>query len=66
MALEIASKSPVAIVGTKVNLNYSRDHPVAQSLDYQATWSGAALQSEDLPKSFVASLKKKKATYSKL
>ena len=66
LAEEIASKSPVAIYGTKINLNYSRDHTVANSLDYQATWSGPMLATEDLPKSFIASLQKKKATYSKL
>ena len=66
LAAEISSKSPVAIVGTKINLNYARDHPVSKSLEYQATWSSSLLQSEDLPKSFMASLNKGKAEYSKL
>lgn len=66
LAEEIASKSPVAVVGTKVNLNYARDHSVRESLEYQATWSSSALLSEDLPKSFFASLNKEKAVYSKL
>lgn len=66
LAAQIASKSPVAITGTKLNLNYARDHSVADSLVYQATWSGAALQTDDLVKSFMASLQKKKAVYSKL
>ena len=30
----IASKSPVAVQGSKVNLNYSRDHSVDEALDY--------------------------------
>ena len=34
MAKEIASKSPVAVQGSKVNLNFSRDHPVDVALDY--------------------------------
>lgn len=34
MANLIASKSPVAVQGTKVNLNYSRDHTVDESLDF--------------------------------
>lgn len=34
MAAEIAGRSPVAVQGTKVNLIYSRDHGVAQGLDY--------------------------------
>jgi delta(3,5)-delta(2,4)-dienoyl-CoA isomerase len=66
LADEIASKSPVAVYGTKVNLNFSRDHSVGESLEYQATWSSSALQSEDLPKSFIASLNKERAEYSKL
>ena len=34
LANEIASKSPVAVQGSKVNLNYSRDHPVDDALEY--------------------------------
>ena len=66
LAGEIASKSPVAVMGTKHILNYARDHPVAQALEYQCAWNAAMLQSEDLPKSFVASLNKETAQYAKL
>jgi len=58
MAKSIASKSPVAIAGTKFNLNYSRGRPVADSLEYMATWNAAMLQTEDIPKAAIASLKK--------
>lgn len=34
MASEIAEKSPVAVQGTKVNLNYVRDHSVQDGLDF--------------------------------
>jgi hypothetical protein len=34
MATLIATKSPVAVQGTKANLNYSRDHTVDESLEY--------------------------------
>lgn len=34
MAAEIAGRSPVAVQGTKINLVYSRDHSVAEGLDY--------------------------------
>lgn len=34
MAGDIASKSPVAVQGTKVNLIYSRDHSVPEALNY--------------------------------
>ena len=35
MCTTIASKSPVAVQGTKIHLNYSRDHTVDESLEYQ-------------------------------
>ncbi len=34
MANDIAEKSPVAVQGTKVNLNYARDHAVQDGLDF--------------------------------
>lgn len=34
VAEEIASKSPVAVQGTKHNIVYSRDHTVQEGLDY--------------------------------
>ena len=34
MAEDIASKSPVAVHGSKVNLTYSRDHTVQEGLDF--------------------------------
>lgn len=37
MAAEIAGRSPVAVQGTKINLIYSRDHSVAEGLDYMVT-----------------------------
>ena len=34
LAAEISAKSPVAVQGTKINLVYSRNHPVAEGLNY--------------------------------
>lgn len=34
LAADISSKSPVAVQGSKINLIYSRDHSVDESLDY--------------------------------
>ncbi|CAM9305430.1 unnamed protein product, partial [Discosporangium mesarthrocarpum] len=48
LAAEIALQSPVAVFGTKRNLTYSLDHGVSDGLEYAATWSGAALQTEDI------------------
>ncbi|XP_041468869.1 delta(3,5)-Delta(2,4)-dienoyl-CoA isomerase, mitochondrial-like [Lytechinus variegatus] len=66
LAAIIASKSPVAVQGTKVHLNYSRDHSVADSFEYAATWNSAHLQSEDLVKAVMASMAKSKPEFSKL
>lgn len=39
---DIAARSPVAMQGSKINLNYGRDHTLAQALQYQvATGRGA-------------------------
>ncbi|XP_053257836.1 delta(3,5)-Delta(2,4)-dienoyl-CoA isomerase, mitochondrial [Podarcis raffonei] len=69
LATEIASKSPVAVQGTKVNLVYSRDHPVSEGLKYMATWNMSMLQTEDILKSAQGIMEKKttrQITYSKL
>uniref|UniRef100_A0A3Q4BU10 Delta(3,5)-Delta(2,4)-dienoyl-CoA isomerase, mitochondrial n=1 Tax=Mola mola TaxID=94237 RepID=A0A3Q4BU10_MOLML len=59
MAEEIAGRSPVAIQGTKINLIYSRDHSVAEGLDYMASWNMSMLQTDDVMKSAQASMQKK-------
>ena len=64
----IAGKSPVAIQGTKHNLNYSRDHSIEEGLSYMTTWNAAMLQSEDLRIAAMASMDRKgpAPVYSKL
>ncbi|XP_045929290.1 delta(3,5)-Delta(2,4)-dienoyl-CoA isomerase, mitochondrial [Micropterus dolomieu] len=59
MAGEIAGRSPVAVQGTKINLIYSRDHSVAEGLNYMATWNMSMLQTQDLMKSAQAAMEKK-------
>ena len=66
LAREIAAKSPVAVFGTKVHLNYGRDHSVADALDYITTWNAAALQTKDIEASVAAALTKGKPSFSKL
>ena len=34
LAVEIASKSPIAVQSIKLNLNYSRDHSVDEGLQF--------------------------------
>ncbi|KAL0972987.1 hypothetical protein UPYG_G00197350 [Umbra pygmaea] len=59
MAGEIAGRSPVAVQGTKINLIYSRDHSVAEGLEYMATWNMSMLQTDDVMKSATAAMEKK-------
>ena len=48
IAAEIASKSPLAIWGSKEMLNYARDHPVADGLNYIATWQAGMFHPADM------------------
>lgn len=69
MVAEIAARSPVAVQGTKINLIYSRDHSVAEGLNYMATWNMSMLQTQDVMKSAQAAMEKKspkEAVFSKL
>jgi peroxisomal enoyl coenzyme A hydratase 1 (fragment) len=50
LAQKIAIKSPVAIQGSKVCLNYSRDHSIAEGLNLNANWNMVMIQSEDVIK----------------
>lgn len=44
-------------------MNYSRDHSVADGLDYMATWNAAMLLSDDLMEAFQAKMQKRPAVY---
>lgn len=48
LAAAIAAKSPLAVRGSKEMISYARDHTVADSLNYVATWNAAMLLSADL------------------
>ncbi|KAG0245349.1 protein transport protein S31 [Mortierella sp. GBA43] len=61
----IAEKSPVAAIGTKHLLNYSRDHSVQEGLDYTAAWNMVMLTTPDLPAAAAAAMQKQKATFAK-
>jgi len=58
MAADIASKSPVAVQGTKLNLVYSREHTVEEGLERVASYNMVMLQSEDVMKSALAAMDK--------
>ena len=48
LAHAIAAKSPMAAVGTKLSLNYSRGRPVAEGLAHAALWNAATLANADM------------------
>lgn len=48
LARAMAAHSPVAVQGTKANLVFSRDRPVADGLAYAAAWNAAMLQTGDI------------------
>jgi enoyl-CoA hydratase/carnithine racemase len=63
VARVIASKSPLAIRGTKEMLLYARDHTVADGLNYIATWNAAMLLSADLREAFGAAMERREPAF---
>jgi enoyl-CoA hydratase len=62
-AREIASKSPLAIWGIKVAMNYARDHSVDDALDQIATWQSGMFQPADMLESFAAKAEKREPVF---
>jgi enoyl-CoA hydratase len=64
LAKDIAEKSPLAVHGSKVMINYARDHSIADGLDYIATWQAGMYNPEiDMRESFVAKAGKRTANF---
>jgi len=59
IAVTIAAKSPLSIRGAKEMIVYARDHSVADSLNYIATWNAAMLMSADLKEAMAAGMEKR-------
>lgn len=66
IAQRIASRSPLAIHGTKEMINYTRDHSVADSLQYMAAWQTGMFQPTDVMESFGAQMEKREPAYDDL
>lgn len=66
MAKSIASKSPLAITGTKQVLNYCRDHSVADGLEYIAVWNAGMLRSDDMLEQMTANREKRAPNFAPL
>lgn len=67
LAVEIATKSPLAVHGSKVIINYARDHSIRDGLDYIATWqAGMFNPTADMFESFKAKQEKRTPVYDDL
>jgi len=66
IAAQIASNSPMAVCGCKEMLNYARDHSVADSLSYMATWQSGMFQMPDIQEAMAAGKEKRLPTYEPL
>jgi enoyl-CoA hydratase len=65
-AAEIATKSPLAIHGSKQMLLHARDHTVAAALEHVATWQMGALQPADMMEAFQAKSEKRTPAFDDL
>lgn len=63
IADQVASKSPMAVWGTKATMHYTRDHSVADGLEFIANWNAAMFDSDDMAEAFTASLEKRPADF---
>ena len=54
IAVEIASRSPLAVWGSKEMITYARDHSTADALDHIATWQAGMFQPTDMLEAFGA------------
>ena len=59
IAGRIASKSPLAVYGSKQSIVYARDHSVADSLNQIATWQTGMFQPRDMMESFQAQMERR-------
>ena len=63
IAEEIASKSPMAIWGTKQTMHYTRDHRVDDGLEYIANWNAAMFDTDDMAEAFRAKSESRAAEF---
>ena len=62
-AREIASKSPLAVAGSKVMINYARDHTIKDALDYLAVWNTSMFSPQHMMEAFQAKQQKREANF---
>ncbi|HEX7944361.1 MAG TPA: enoyl-CoA hydratase-related protein, partial [Phenylobacterium sp.] len=62
-AREIASKAPLAVTGSKVMINYARDHTIKDGLDYIAVWQTSMFSGPHMAEAFKAKSEKRDADF---
>lgn len=65
-AREIASKDPLSVTGSKVLINYGRDHTTKDTLDYIGVWNAGMLPPERMGEAFKARTEKRDPEFSDL
>ncbi|KAJ3712872.1 Delta2-dienoyl-CoA-isomerase [Lentinula raphanica] len=63
LAKLIATKSPVAVTGTKRLLSHARDHSVAENLEYTKLWNSAMLQTKDMMETLTSTKAKRPGNF---
>lgn len=63
LAATIAAKSPLAVIGTKEMLNYTRDHTVDEALNYMSVWQAGMFFSNDLFEAAAANAEKREPVF---
>jgi enoyl-CoA hydratase len=62
-AREIASKSPLAVTGSKAMINYARDHTIRDGLDYIAVWQTGMYSGPHMGEAFRAKAERRPADF---
>ena len=65
-AKEIATKAPLAVTGSKVMINYARDHTIKDGLDYIAVWQTGMFSGAHMGEAFKAKSEKRDAVWQDL
>ncbi|OUR62161.1 enoyl-CoA hydratase [Colwellia sp. 39_35_sub15_T18] len=67
IAMDIAARSPLAVLGCKEMINYARDHSVSDSLNYMAVWQSGMFQPQtDMMETFTAKAEKREPKFDDL
>ena len=65
-AREIANKAPLAVTGSKVMINYARDHTINDGLDYIAIWQTAMFSGAHMSEAFKAKAERRDPEFADL